>query len=260
MTMTIDERPMAVMDGPVGQTRIQPMRALRAIRKLIADKEDTQQVFEIIQALSGKAITRGYNRMLSSEIGGREAYLRRELGEYFDDPAWRAQFAEGTVGAAYRAFRAERDLDVMGLAAEARKVNEMVEAAHPIAWYARRLSDVHDIWHTITGYGTDALGEASLLAFTYAQTRNRAIAFIVLAAVNEFRKTGYKHPYGRAILEGYRHGRRAAQLIDQDYLALFAEPLDAARARLRIEEPKVYFSIPKDARNAYGDIMVPVAA
>ncbi len=260
MTMAIDSRPMATIEGPFGQNRIQPMRALRAIRKLIEDKEDTQQVFEIIQALSGKAIVRGYNRMLKTEIGGREAYVRRELGEYFDDAKWRAKFGEGTVGAAYRAFRAERDLDVQGLNLEAQKVNMMIEAAHPIAWYARRLSDTHDIWHTITGYGTDALGEASLLAFTYAQTRNRAIAFIVLAAINEFRKTGYKHPYARAIIEGYRHGRKARQLIDEDYLALFDEPLDAARARLGIEEPKIYLSIPKDARNAYGDIMVPAAA
>jgi ubiquinone biosynthesis protein COQ4 len=133
----------------------------------------------------------------------------------------------------------------------------MIEAAHPVAWYARRLSDVHDIWHTMTGYSTDALGEASLLAFTYAQTRNRAIAFIVLAAVNEFRKTGYKHPYGRAILEGYRNGRKAKQLIDEDYLSLFGEPVASVRARLGIDEPKIYLSIPKDARNAYGDIMVP---
>jgi ubiquinone biosynthesis protein COQ4 len=30
---------------------------------------------------------------------------------------------------------------------------------------------VHDIWHVLTGYRRDALGEACLVAFSYAQTR-----------------------------------------------------------------------------------------
>jgi ubiquinone biosynthesis protein COQ4 len=39
---------------------LQPLRALRAVRRLIADKEDTAQVFEIMRALSGNAIPKGY--------------------------------------------------------------------------------------------------------------------------------------------------------------------------------------------------------
>ncbi|WP_236627765.1 hypothetical protein [Caulobacter sp. B11] len=33
--------------------RLQPLRALRAVRRLIADKEDTAQVFEIMRAWPG---------------------------------------------------------------------------------------------------------------------------------------------------------------------------------------------------------------
>ena len=39
---------------------------------------------------------------------------------------------------------------------------------------------MHDLWHVTTGYGRDALGELSLLAFTYAQEKNRGIGAIVL--------------------------------------------------------------------------------
>jgi ubiquinone biosynthesis protein COQ4 len=36
------------------------------VRRLIADKEDTAQVFEIMRALSGNAIPKGYRRLLST--------------------------------------------------------------------------------------------------------------------------------------------------------------------------------------------------
>ena len=141
----------------------------------------------------------------------------------------------------------------LGLAQEAAKVNDSVEAAHPIAWYARRIRDVHDLWHTITGYKTDALGEASLLAFTFGQLGNGALAFIALGAANEFRKSGLPFPYGKSILEGYRHGRAAKRLIDEDYLALLGEPVEQVRQRLNIATPSIYLSIPPEARNAYRD-------
>ncbi len=48
-----------------GRMGLQPLHAFRSLRKLIADKEDTVQVFEIIKALSGKSIYNGYQKMLS---------------------------------------------------------------------------------------------------------------------------------------------------------------------------------------------------
>ena len=48
---------------------MQPLRALRAVRRLIADKEDTVQVFEIMRALAGKAIPKGYRRLLTAARG-----------------------------------------------------------------------------------------------------------------------------------------------------------------------------------------------
>jgi ubiquinone biosynthesis protein COQ4 len=47
----------------------------------------------------------------------------------------------------------------------------------------------------------------------------------------------------RAIWEGYRLGRRAAWLPGEDYEALLAEPLEQARARLRIGRPETYQEI-----------------
>lgn len=243
-------------DGPVGPPPIQPLRALRAFNRLKQDKEDTRQVFEIIKALSGRSLQRAYSRMLMTEQGGRQAYERTELSAYFDDPAWLAQFQPGTVGAAYRDFRALRDLTAQGLAREAQAVDERIDAAHPVAWYARRMSDVHDVWHVLTGYGTDVVGEACILGFTYAQNPNPGVAVIALGAAREFSRRHRGPPYLRAVVEGHQIGKAAKPLICEDYRALLAEPLETARARLNLRRPKVYLSIPHEAREAW---LVPTA-
>ena len=93
----------------------------------------------------------------------------------------------------------------------------------------------------LTGYEADEpLGEACLVAFSYAQTGGLGWAFIgVGAALKSLRITG-NTAFARAVWEGWRHGKRAAWLHAEDYEALMAEPLDAARARLRIAEPLRY--------------------
>ena len=170
-----DNRPSARL----APRRIQPMRALRAFRRLVADKEDTRQVFEIMSAMAGKSVPRGYARLLKTPEGGRQAYLARELADRLQDRDWLASLPAGSVGAAYLDFIRERDLSAYGLADESRKVEEAdIDAAHPTAWYARRQRDVHDIWHVLTGYRTDALGEACVVAFSLPQTGSPGFGLI----------------------------------------------------------------------------------
>jgi ubiquinone biosynthesis protein COQ4 len=231
---------------------LQPLRALRAVRRLIADKEDTVQVFEIMRALSGDAIPKGYRRLLRTPEGGRIAYERDEFAERLSDPAWLARFGPGTVGAAYRDFIAPRGLSAEGLAEESRKLPDAdIDAAHPLAWYARRLRDVHDVWHVLTGYQTDALGEVCVVAFSYAQTRSLGFAVIALAGARQFRKAGSGQPYGKAVREAWRNGRNAAWLPAVDYPALFAMPLDEARRAYGVAPNTAYQTIPPDHRDRF---------
>lgn len=228
--------------------RLEPFKALRAFRKLVRNKEDTAQVFEIMRALSGRSISRGYNRMLKTMEGGRQAFLRQELAHKLDDPVWLAQFGPGTVGAAYRDFREARGFTAEGLAEEARKAAPLVDAQHPVIWYSRRIRDVHDIWHVLTGYQTDALGEACVVAFSYAQTRNLGFAFIGWGAASEIRREAPSVPARRAVWQAYRNGRVARWLPALDYEALFEQPLEVARAQLNIRPASVYDSVGSDIR------------
>jgi len=235
-------------DAPIARPRRNWSVALKALRRVLNDKEDTGQVFELLGALNGDATSRNYARLLRTQNGGRLAYERVELAPRLMDDAWLDSFAEGTVGAAYRHFVRSENLSADGLVEISRQRRGRVDDRHPLAWFGRRVRDTHDIWHILSGYHRDAIGEACLVAFTYAQTR--ALGWAVLAIGAALRpRPGAKAPYVKAIWQGYRRGKAAAWLPGQDYEALMAEPLDAARARLGIPPPTYYDAIPLDRRN-----------
>ena len=146
------------------------MHALKSLRRLLNDKEDTGQVFEIMRALNGSSTAKGYLRLLETQQGGRIAYQRAEFAERLMDDAWLDSLSEGSVGAAYRHFIRTEQISAEGLIEISRQSAPTVDEQHPYAWMGRRTRDVHDIWHILSGYHRDGLGEACLVAFSYAQT------------------------------------------------------------------------------------------
>jgi ubiquinone biosynthesis protein COQ4 len=240
--------PQALSDTRPQRPRRQWGVALRALRRLLADKEDTGQVFEIMSALNGDSVVRNYRRLLETPLGGRLAYEHVELAPRLMDDAWLDSFAPGTVGATYREFVRSENISAEGLAEISRQRQSKVEQATPYAWFGRRTRDSHDLWHILSGYHRDGLGEACLVAFSYAQTGSLGWAVIALGAALRPR-SGAKHPYARAIWQGYRRGKAAKWLAGQDYEQLMSEPLDAARRRLNITPPSLYDAIPAADRD-----------
>ncbi|RYF97823.1 MAG: ubiquinone biosynthesis protein, partial [Caulobacteraceae bacterium] len=179
--------------------------ALKALQRLLNDKEDTGQVFEIMRALNGTATATGYQRLLTTVQGGRIAYEREELAERLMDDAWLDSFKDGSVGAIYREFVRSEQLSAEGLAEVSRIDGNDIDVQHPYAWFGRRTRDVHDIWHILSGYHRDGLGEACLVAFSYAQTKGLGWALIAFGAASRARKDKTQ-PYVKAIWQGYKRG------------------------------------------------------
>jgi ubiquinone biosynthesis protein COQ4 len=211
------------------------------MRLLLADPKDTVQVFRVMKALNGGTAARNYRRLLNTDEGGRIAYKREELVAKLTNREWLAQFAPGTVGAAYRAFLEHTGFSADGLEAINKEVKEDREEAHPHAWFGRRERDVHDIWHTLTGYrADDPLGELCLVAFSYAQSTGLGWAFIAVMGSLKSLREPHSGAVLRAVWEGYRNGRNAKWLHNEDVNTLFAEPLETARKRLNIPRPVAY--------------------
>ena len=219
--------------------------ALRAVRKLLADPNDTTQVFIIMRALNAGEAPKNFRKLMQTPEGPRLAYERVELAsERFSDPVWLAQFGPGTVGAAYLEFLESTGFTAQGLADISNLEKREDLQAHPYAWLGRRTRDVHDIWHVLTGYSANEPGgEAGLVAFSYAQTGGLGWAAIALGAALRGVSALKSLEVPAMILEGYRNGRHAKWLLAEDYEALFAEPIQSARARLRIRTPKRYIAL-----------------
>ncbi|MEW6269630.1 MAG: Coq4 family protein [Thermodesulfobacteriota bacterium] len=217
--------------------RIQPLRALRAIRALIADPDDTAKVFEIIDALSGNAGERLFLRFRATATGERILRERRNLLATLEDRERLRTLPQGTLGRIYFDFTEREQITGQGLA-DASMAARRDDIGPERRLFADRLRDMHDLWHVVTGYGRDLVGEAALLAFSYAQTRNRGVGFIV--AVAYLRAKGDAAFARPVMVEGYRRGRRAAWLPAADWEHLLTLPLERVRAELGLGAPPEY--------------------
>ena len=113
---------------------------------------------------------------------------------------------------AYREFMARENLSAKALADDNRKIEPYIDAPHVFAWYARRIRDIHDVWHVLTGYGRDALGEACVVALSLPQTGSKGFGLIAIGAAVEMTKARTGYPCARAVFEAWRRGRKAAWL------------------------------------------------
>jgi len=227
-------------DRPADEFR--PLKAWHHFRKLIADKEDTEQVFHIIAALRGRKFRTIAGKFWHSEKGQRILASNQRLIDVLDDHDSIKKLPAGTVGRAYVDFMEREGLSAAGLEAEYEKFTDVgVRFEDGIDRYGDRLRDTHDMLHVLTGYGRDALGEQCVLAFTYAQNRNLGVGFIAYAGGFELkRRVAPSAPIMAAIREGHRIGNAAQNIVHEDIAELLKEPLVDARKRLGIAEPVIY--------------------
>jgi len=99
-----------------------------------------------------------------------------------------------------------------------------------------RLRQTHDIWHLITGFGTDVAGELGLKAFELAQTR-RPMALVLLTF--GLLKALLKTPDALAhllpvISHGYQLGLHAQPLLAQKWEEQWEKPLQQWQQELSI--------------------------
>jgi ubiquinone biosynthesis protein COQ4 len=222
--------------------RIQPLRALRAIRALLANPDDTPKVFEIIDALSGSSGERLFRRFRASSTGARILEERRDLLATLDDRPSLLALPPGTLGRTYAEFAEREQITGQGLADASIEGGRRRDDIGPERrLFADRLRDMHDLWHVATGYGRDLVGEAALLAFSFAQTWNPGVGFIV--AVAYLRARGDVASARAVMREGFRRGLRASWLPAADWERLLERPLESLRDELGIGTPPSYVPV-----------------
>jgi ubiquinone biosynthesis protein COQ4 len=221
--------------------RMQPIIAWRAMKKLLADKEQTEEVFVILRALGGAEMRRNFKHFEQMETGKKILAEERDIILTLNDRDALAAMPEGSLGRRYLAFVISEGLTADGLV-DASNVNEEapVDLTDDEIRFQLRLRDTHDLWHVTTDYKRDGLGELCLLAFTYAQSRNKGLAFIVaIATMTDMRKYP-KSKVFKAVREGYRHGKQAEWFVGADWEALLPMQLEDVRKELGFNAPENY--------------------
>lgn len=213
---------------------IQWRRAWRLVRELVADPEQTEKVFELFDAIGGN-MERHFQRFAADSEGRRLLRERTSLVAAMADRAALAALPAGSLGRAYLAFAMARDFAADGLiqANERSSTRDGADDEHR-CYYGDRLTSMHDLWHVLTDYGTDEVGESALAAFSLAQNPSRTFAVIVLVALVLVPRT-WTLRYERFLLRAWLRGRRAAQLDCTPWEELLARPLSEVRYRLAIE-------------------------
>ena len=227
--------------------RVKPIKAIKAIIALSKDNEDTSQVFNVIDALKGNSDRKYFKIFSKSEIGKKILKERVHLLDTLKDKDTLSKLPKNSLGYKYYEFIYKENLSPEELinASESSK-KEFGNRTDDEIFFNTRKRDMHDLWHVTTGYGRDALGELSLLAFTYAQEQNRGVGAIALYG---YWKVGREFPnfnLRKVIREGYKNGKNATLWSCEDWEKLIKMPIDEVREKINAKKPKLYFNALND--------------
>lgn len=206
-------------------------------KKMYQNPSDTRRILALAKALNGPALKRSYTKLLTSKEGGSIAF---NMPEFVDLHEKLPNCPSGSVGRAL--FDGQQySLAYLIRASRIGKTKDAwINTKHPYIWMARRYRDSHDIFHILTGYKMDLLGEICLGAFTYAQTGAYQWGAIFFMGICKFAFSPMKIA---AIFEAYIRGKTCDWLLAEDYEKMIYENLNDCIKRLNIAKANIYDQI-----------------
>jgi ubiquinone biosynthesis protein Coq4 len=209
--------------------KLSPLRtakALYSIAALVRDPNRLGQVFEMSDALATPAVLRPLVDHVARDPGCAIALEDRH--RFRIDLAALERLPPGTLGRAFADHMIANRLDPAALPDLPSPDRESFFRAH--------LYESHDIWHVVTGFGTDLKGEIGLQAFYAAQIPGPLPSMLV--AVGFLRTAIYERemstPLFEEVVHGWEMGRRAAPLFGVRWDELWEVPLETVRSSLGV--------------------------
>lgn len=227
---------LPIYDERRPEPRLRPLKAWGHFQNLMKDKENTEEVFHIFEALPSRNLRASAERFLRTDTGQTLRAQEPFLPAILDDHAALRRLPVGSLAHAYCDFMECEGLTAQGLVDEfAKFASKRVQFDDQFRWYLNRMRDVHDMLHVLTGYGRDALGEACVLAFTYGQQPSPAHLFIgYMAGLNIRKQVRSNAPVLAAVREGQRLGKACPRLCEQSITELLPLPVGEVRQQLNI--------------------------
>jgi ubiquinone biosynthesis protein Coq4 len=113
------------------------------------------------------------------------------------------------------------------------------------------LLEVHDIWHVLTGFGTQVAGELGVQAFSLAQLGSPFAAGIITGGMANTLLFAFpeRDVRMRAIVRGWLLGKRARLLFGGTWARMWERPLEEVRAEFELDVPGVDALLPGVAQS-----------
>lgn len=222
-------------------------RAGCELKALMENPDDLPRVFGLIEALAGTAAQRLRAGFEATEEGRSLLGRKPDIVPVLSDRAALRAMPEGSLAHAYLAFVESENISAEGIL-EASALGQKEDDSDGNKWQRARMRDTHDLWHAVTGFKGDVLGELALLAFALAQHWHPGIALVIGAAFSK----GLTGETSWLVAEGYVRGKRAAWLPSVPWEELLALPLSEVRERLKVGPPPVYQPVRTSELRAQG--------
>lgn len=200
--------------------KLNPLRAVKALyslARLVDDPDRLDEVFEVADALATPTVLDPIVRRLSLEPSIAKAFEARHRIKV--SIAELRRLPEGTLGRIFAEHMIENRLDPAAL--------PTLPSPDAYAYFRAHLYETHDIWHVVTGFKTDYIGEIGLQGFYLAQIPARLPALLLATA---FLRSGLIDEslipaLGAELARGWRMGTNAKPLFGVRWDELWSVPL-----------------------------------
>lgn len=207
------------------------LRTLKGVVGMLRDPHHTESVFDIEDGLKNiKAYELALEHLKAQpEVAAimRERYLTGLV-----DVEELARLPEGTLGLAFARHILDHGFDP--------DYFRKLEVKTDLDYVMLRMRQTHDIWHVVTGIGTDPIGELAVKAFELAQTHRPLAAVICAGGVMRYmlKTPDELSMVIEAIDKGYRLGQEARPFLAQRWEAGWDRPLQEWRDKLDVKVPE----------------------
>lgn len=213
---------------------------IRAFARIIKDPNRLDDVFGLSDQTDQREILARSAARFALFPKGAQA-----LRECHRLPAYRlsdlAKLPAGTLGHEFAEHMISRGLDPAAI--------PTLNAKDPVEFIRAHFYETHDIWHVVTGFGTDVAGELGLQGFYMAQIHGPLPPALLSAgllntafiAVDEF------DVRMRNIVVGWRAGKRAEPFFGTRWDLYWATPLVEVRRLHGVDERGVSAELAAEA-------------
>lgn len=221
---------------------IKMLRMLKSFWLLSQNPNRLDQVFEIADTGENKEVLQEVATWVARDPeGARSLREMPRVGSLSLDEL--EKNPEGSLGREFALHMRRNGLDPAAI-----PVPEIGD--NSLRYVKAHLRETHDIWHVVTGMGTDVAGEIGLQAFYIAQLPSRlsamliAMGFLHVASVNPTSRDAMMSE----VLRGWTLGKRAKLFFGVDWKAHWARPLSEVREMLGVDTEVRNVTLPEQQR------------